>query len=362
MIKNKDNFICPIHHIDLIWPQAHCFQCGQNYSLVPIKTSISNNEPITIYDFRQSDNNIEKDRKDLGAHLKILEGLYYFEDKKLKDLNFSYDISNMCFLDGGLKRRLKTRFKYYKETWQNIFNLAKFLFFKENSGKLKGIDSIDSSFLGYSKAYEMINFFVEPTWFGFYNRKPVLTGAIQHHYHNMKILRKIIDNWGGREILEFGLGSGINLMLLKRFLPRGQELKLSGFDYSIARLLTAKATFTKHTIECEDLFLANGLFLPLKDNSYDIVFSHYVIEQMKGFENKALDNMIRVAREGVVLFETAIYHPTIGQRIYMKHSGYSTDLPEIVKRRKDIEILEIRDVKKSYFFNCPNVLFVLRKK
>ena len=85
---------------------------------------------------------------------------------------------------------------------------------------------------------------------------------------------------------------------------------------------------SKHSIECEDLFLANGLNVPLKENSYDIVFSHYVIEQMKGFEEKALDNMIRIARKGVVLFETAVYQPTINQYIYetqwiLKRSSYN---------------------------------------
>lgn len=364
MIDNKSNFVCPIHHTELEWPEAYCSACKQGYFLTSVETSISNNEPIAIYDFRGNDINIEKDRKGLHAHLRILEGLYYFEDEMLKKLNFSYEVNNICCenKDKDIKDRLKSYFTYCKLTLRNISDLGKFFLFKENSRKLKASDSISSSFSGYSKSYEMISSFLRPTWLGFHNRRLVLDGFIQHHYYNMRILRGVIDKWAGREVLEFGVGSGVNLLLLKKSLPGGNELKLSGFDYAVARLLTAKAAFSKHCIEYEDLFLANGLNLPLRDNSYDVVFSHYVVEQMKGFESQALDNMIRVARKGVVLFETAVYHPTIDQRIYMKHSGYSRDLPKIVRRRKDVEVLEVRNIKESRIFGCPNVLFVLKKR
>ncbi len=362
MINNKNNFICPVCRKDLIWPEGYCDKCGKKFLLETVKNSaLSPSSEFEIYDFRENDKDIQKDRADFRAHLKIIEGLFHFEDEKLKELNFSYDINKIYSQENGIKTRLKTYLTHHKAEWQNLKNLAKFILFKELSGKLKGSNSVNSSFLGYSKAYEMISSFVQPTWLGSHNGRIVLTGAIQHHYHNMKVLREIIDQWKAREVLEFGVGSGVNLLLLKKFLSGGDELKLSGFEYPVARLLTARATFNKHGLECDDLFLANGLNLPLKDNSYDIVFSHYVIEQMKGFEGQALNEMIRVARVGVVLFETALYRPTLGQRIYMKHSGYSRDLPKIVKGRKDVEILEMRNIKKSRFFGCPNVLFMLKK-
>lgn len=362
MINNKNNFICPICRRELVWPEGYCGKCDKKFLLETVENSaLSSGSEFQLYDFRKDNKHIQKDRADLEAHLKIIEGLFYFENEKLGKLNFCYDINKIYFQDQDIKNRLKTYFTYSKAEWQNLKNLVKFLIFKELSGKLEGSDSINSSFSGYSRAYEMISSFIEPSWLGFDNGRIVLTGVIRHHYHNMKILREIVDKWGAKEILEFGVGSGINLLILKKFLPGGNEFKLSGFEYPLARLLTAKATFTKHSIDCEDLFLANGLNLPLKDNSYDVVFSHYVIEQMKGFEEQVLNEMIRVARKGVVLFETAFYHPTLDQRIYMKHSGYSRDLAKIVKRRKDVKVLMIKNIKKSRFFGAPNILFVLKK-
>jgi ubiquinone/menaquinone biosynthesis C-methylase UbiE len=102
--------------------------------------------------------------------------------------------------------------------------------------------------------------------------------------------------------------------------------------------------------------------LPLADGSFDVVFSHYVIEQMSGFEEMALNEMLRVSRMGVVMFETAVFKPTFNQWIYMKHSGYSRQLAAATSKRSDVIIEEARNMKKDRFFGAPNILFVLRKK
>jgi ubiquinone/menaquinone biosynthesis C-methylase UbiE len=365
MIKNKMKFMCPEDKCELEWPAGLCQKCNRRYLLASIENSIlSPGSDMKIYDFRESSKNIEKDRKDLEAHLKIIEGLFHFEDEKLSSLNYSMDINRIAFGNNkrNLPSRAKTLAKYVKTTLRNYQDLLRFFYAGNYSKKRKASDSVQSSLLGYSKTYEMISSFVEPSWLGFLDGKITIDGVIQHHYDNMKILSGVLKNWGCREILEFGLGSGVNLLLLSKFLSGNDDLKLSGFDYPVARLLTAKATVEKHRIPYENLFLANGLNLPLKDSSYDVVFSHYVIEQMKGNEEKALDNMIRVARKGVVLFETAVFKPTFDQLVYMKHSGYSRDLPKVVRNRKDVEIVEMRNIKSSRFYGCPNVLFALKKK
>lgn len=365
MIKNIDKFICPVCGNILKWPEAYCNKCKKNYLLFEISNSvlIPLSTKVKVYDFRQNDADIERDRDDFFAHLKIIEGLYHFEEKYLKRLNFRIDIHQNDFRKIGVNKLSKTKvyYKYFRAILRNYIDLIKFVLSGKYSKKMEAKDSVQSSLFGYSKTYEMISSFVTPNWLGFLNGKITIDGVIQHHYDNMEILGQIIKDWSCKELLEFGMGSGVNILLLKKFLFNSDNLKISGFDYAISRLLTAKATFTKHSIECEDLFLANGLNLPLKDNSYDIVFSNYVIEQMNGFEEQALDNMIRVARKGVILFETAVYRPTIDQYVYMKHSGYSRDLPKILNKKRDIEVLKIENIKKSRFFGCPNVLFVLKK-
>lgn len=365
MIKNIDKFICPVCGNILKWPEAYCNKCKKKYLLYEISNSVLAplNSKIKVYDFRQNDADIKSDRNDFFAHLKIIEGLYHFEERYLKKLNFYTITHSNNFMKIGVNKlsRSKVYYKYFNATLRNYFYLIKFMLSGKYSKKTEAKDSIQSSLFGYSKTYEMISSFAAPNWLGFLNGRITIDAVIKHHYDNMATLRKIIKEWNCRELLEFGVGSGVNLLLLKKFLFRSDKLKVSGFDYAVSRLLTAKATFSKHSIECEDLFLANGLNVPLKENSYDIVFSHYVIEQMKDFEEKALDNMIKIAKKGVVLFETAVYRPTINQYIYMKHSGYSKDLPTILEKRRDIEVLKIENIKKSRFFGAPNVLFVLKK-
>jgi len=358
MINKSEKFECPVHRSELRWPDAFCPRCNKPYLLSEVDSQQLGR--MKIYDFRQEDADIALDRADLEAHLKVIEGLFYFETKKLQELGFDYAIEKISF-----RRRIgrsKVYLKYLAAVAGNYLNLLKHWASGGYSLKRAGSDSVQSSLLGYSKTYEMISSFVVPNWLGFLDERLALDGAINHHYDNMRALQQIAKEWNCRDVLEFGVGSGINLLLLSKFMAEKNELILSGFDYPVARLLTARATMMKHGVECQDLFLANGLNLPLKANSYDLVFSHYVIEQMKGFEEQALDNMIRVARKGVVLFETALWRPTWDQTVYMQHSGYSRDLPQAVRQRNDIEIVKIENNKRSRFYGCPNVLFVLRKK
>lgn len=74
-------------------------------------------------------------------------------------------------------------------------------------------------------------------------------------------------------------------------------------------------------------------------------------------------NMLRVARKGVVCFETALVNPTWDQRLCMKHSGYSKNLRGLIVRLKDIvEIVEIRNIRECRFYGCPNAQLVLGKR
>ena len=183
-----------------------------------------------------------------------------------------------------------------------------------------------------------------------------------HHYRNMLTFMGWLARWGAHEVLEFGCGSGVNLLLLQKACEMGVGLELSGFDYSDARVLTTRATTEHFGLDIRNLFLGNGVSLPLKDNSFDVVFSHYVVEQMSGYEDEALNEMLRVARTGVVLFETAAFKPTLNQRVYMRHSGYSRDLPRAVRERSDVEVEEMRNVKEDRFFGAPNLTIVLKKR
>jgi hypothetical protein len=75
-----------------------------------------------------------------------------------------------------------------------------------------------------------------------------------------------------------------------------------------------------------------------------------------------LSEMLRVARRGVVLFETGLHRPTLNQRIYMAHSGYSRALPQVAAAMPGVTVERLENIVDNRFFGAPNVQIVLRKK
>lgn len=363
MITDRDRLRCPQDGGVLRWPEARCRNCDRQYrlgSLPSLKNPVGD-DGFDLYDFRPLTPEIKADQEDLDAHRKIVEGLLWFEDRKLRELGFAQ-------LEHGLRHwprrgsRALAYGLYLERTLRNAMELVWHVVSGKPTKMLPGETSIRGSFAGYSRTHEMFSDFARPNWLGWCDGRLTRAPALLHHYRNMLVLRERLARWGCREVLEFGCGTGLNLLLLKVVCPNGTELSVSGFDYAISRVLAARATVELFGLEYRNLFLADGLTLPLANASFDVVFSHYVVEQMAGYEEAALDSMLRVARVGVVLFETAVHRPTLNQRIYMTHSGYSRRLPEVVRARSDVLIEELRNVREDRFFGAPNVLFVLKKK
>ncbi len=363
MINDPDRFVCPRDRGRLQFPQAVCEVCGRGYRLAVLPNIGGTGEAreFLLHDFRPTTSEIEQDRQDLHAHRRVIEGLLRFEDRKLRQWGFgelragldAWTRNGSILLPCGL---------YVQYTIRNIMEWGWHALSGRPTKKVPAGDPIQSSFAGYSRTYEMVSDFARPTWLGWDQGRLTCAPVMIHHYRNMLTLRDHLRRWGCTDILEFGCGTGINLLLLKQVCPHGDELTVSGFDYAIARVLATKATAEHFGLACRNLFLADGRSLPLADETFDVVFSHYVVEQMAGYEEAALDSMLRVARVGVVLFETADYHLTLNQRMYMGHSGYSRRIVEVIRTRSDVAVEDLRNNKRDRFFGAPNVIAVLRKR
>jgi SAM-dependent methyltransferase len=170
---------------------------------------------------------------------------------------------------------------YLDQSVRNVAAYARWLTSNRSSRKVDNEDSVASSWLGYSQTYELISSFANPNWLGWCDGRLRKAPVILHHYRNMLRLEGLLQEWGAKDVLEFGSGFGVNLLLLQKMCSQDNQLSLSGFDYSDARVLTSRATVEHFGLNIRNLFLANGLTLPIQDNSFDVVFSHYVIEQMR---------------------------------------------------------------------------------
>lgn len=99
---------------------------------------------------------------------------------------------------------------------------------------------------------------------------------------------KIIGGKQGK-ILELGCGNGLNLHLLSEKFSSNLSV---GLDLSIAELSFARDNFNKSGYLKGDI-----THLPFSDESFNIVFSHAVVEHLYDAEN-SLNEMKRVLKKG----------------------------------------------------------------
>jgi ubiquinone/menaquinone biosynthesis C-methylase UbiE len=98
-------------------------------------------------------------------------------------------------------------------------------------------------------------------------------------------------------VLEVGVGTGANLPLLERDLPRGLDVELWGCDLSEGMLAQCRRRLTGHTGRRLRLLVADAHALPFPDHSFDRVFH---VGGIAGYRDPArgLSEMARVARPG----------------------------------------------------------------
>jgi len=96
-------------------------------------------------------------------------------------------------------------------------------------------------------------------------------------------------------ILEVGVGSGANLSLLERDLPRGLDVELWGLDLSDGMLAGCRRRISRHPGRPMRLLVADAHALPFADASFDRVF-HVGGIGGYGDPRLGLAEMARVAR------------------------------------------------------------------
>lgn len=97
----------------------------------------------------------------------------------------------------------------------------------------------------------------------------------------------------GQKVLETGIGAGENFYLLN---GKAKNLRFYGNDIQNQMLTHSIKNLKKWNMKAQ-LFLADALYLPFEDESFDVVFH---LGSINLFPNKrrAIDEMIRVAKPG----------------------------------------------------------------
>ncbi len=141
-------------------------------------------------------------------------------------------------------------------------------------------------------------------------------------------LASILNHLGPiNSILEAGIGEGTTLGPVLNKLSIVPET-IVGFDLSWSRIKYAKEFLDKYGYY--DVLLTTGdlLAIPANSNSIDVVYTSHAVEPNGGKEREILQELYRVAKRYIVLFEPAYELASDEARQRMEKHGYVTGLYE----------------------------------
>jgi len=134
----------------------------------------------------------------------------------------------------------------------------------------------------------------------------------------------------GDVFLDCGAGELTSLSVITHHLPT--EIQLLACDISLSRLMHGRIfadRFMRPDIRNNlKLFVADMVFLPLANNSVDVIFTSHSLEPNHGRELQLLSELIRVARRTIIMFEPSWENASGEIRRRMIDHGYIRGLPE----------------------------------
>lgn len=122
-------------------------------------------------------------------------------------------------------------------------------------------------------------------------------------------------------ILEAGVGEATTIIpLLPRLIHKSD--KVFGIDSSWSRVKTGVDFARSQGSNLVQLAVGNMFTLPFMDNSVDLVYTSHAVEPNGGMEREALQELYRVARKYLVLFEPIYEFADAAGKKRMDEMGY----------------------------------------
>ncbi len=136
-----------------------------------------------------------------------------------------------------------------------------------------------------------------------------------------------------RSILEVGAGE------LTTIVPLVERLKSAGVvghacELSWSRLHVGQAFFSERGYTLESLASGSVLELPYADSSFDCVLVHYCLEELSGYQEAALKELMRVSRRYVIAIEASYELGNKHQRRKLYSRQWNLELMPAIRRNK----------------------------
>jgi SAM-dependent methyltransferase len=143
----------------------------------------------------------------------------------------------------------------------------------------------------------------------------------------------------GDSILEVGVGEATTLVGVMKAI-KVPDISAYGFDLSWSRIKVANNWAGRNDVKAK-LFVSDLFNIPLNDDSVDIIYTSHSLEPNGGEEERAIRELLRIARKAVVLVEPYYELATKKAQARMLEHGYVRGL-KTTAEAFDVKIAEDR--------------------
>ena len=212
----------------------------------------------------------------------------------------------------------------------NIINNVRKLYSK-NKNIIKYLNENYKGKISKEKVIEIAYNFQSGSYIKFYEEKKSSFQKL-HDELSLKML-DIFEEFDVNPIslLDAGCGEMTTLTSIINKLPF--DLDVFAFDTSIPRVLLGRDFFNKNILIDSKLtpFVSSMSEIPLPSNSIDVVMTHHSIEPNNRYEKKIINELLRVTKKVLILFEPSFVRgsPDIQKRM-LKHN-YAKNIDKHIK-------------------------------
>lgn len=124
-------------------------------------------------------------------------------------------------------------------------------------------------------------------------------GQVKRYENALTKIQKQVDLFKYKSILDIGCGTGAFCAAINNMNP---DLKVTGIDAALEMIKQAKKRNVKNRVDFLYGSIINGL--DFEDNSFDVVFSCYVVHGLKYEQRQKLyKEAVRLAKDKVIFYE-----------------------------------------------------------
>jgi uncharacterized protein YbaR (Trm112 family) len=158
-------------------------------------------------------------------------------------------------------------------------------------------------------------------------RDPVLRPKLDRYAAE---IAAVLEPLEAASMLEAGVGEATTLCPVLAGMKRRPDV-VAGFDLSWSRLAYAKRFVHEFRFEHIRFFTGDLFRIPVVDDAFDLVYTTHAIEPNHGREREILQELYRVARRWLVLFEPSFELGSDATRERIVEHGYCRGLPGLIR-------------------------------